>query len=404
MGDQLAEITGVVTYAFGFYRILPLTKISIVTAASAAVAPVDLVSAGNCTGITIGDYNVENMAPTSAHIPKVAAHIVDLLKTPDILMVQEIQDNTGPTNDGVVDANATLSALVAAIAARPGGVSYSFVDVDPVDGQDGGQPGGNIRVAYLYRPDAVELYKPNPGGSLDANEVLPGPELKFNPGRIDPANAAWTASRKPVAAMWRAIKGPQKKIFFTVDVHFASKGGSSSLHGDIRPPLNGVVDGREAQAEATGVSIPSSLASSSPEAPRPRRASADSAVVEIHRPDPSPGRQGPRRRGRRLQRVQLREADRDLRLDLGAGGPRRRDGHPRRGAVHVPLRHEHAGARPHVRQPGPGSQGRVRARARQFVGVGGRRGERPRPVGCAAERLRVLRRRGGAWEAERLDL
>jgi predicted extracellular nuclease len=39
--------------------------------------------------------------------------------------------------------------------------------------------------------------------------------------------------------------------FFTVNVHFTSKGGSSSLHGDARPPVNGGVDQRERQADIT---------------------------------------------------------------------------------------------------------------------------------------------------------
>jgi len=143
----------------------------------------------------------------------------------------------------VVSANLTLSTLTAAISAA-GGPNYTFTDIVPVDDQDGGQPGGNIRVAYLYKPNLIRLYKPNPGGPLDANEVLAGPTLKYNPGRIEPANDAWTASRKPLAAQWEVIgKAGAKKpnVFFTVNVHFGSKGGSSSLHGDARPPVNGGV-------------------------------------------------------------------------------------------------------------------------------------------------------------------
>lgn len=153
----------------------------------------------------------------------------------------------------VVSANLTLSTLTAAIAAA-GGPAYAFTDIVPVDDKDGGQPGGNIRVAYLYKPSLIRLYKPNPGGSLDANEVLAGPTLKYNPGRIDPANEAWTASRKPLAAQWEVISSKDKKekdTFFTVNVHFGSKGGSSSLHGDARPPVNGGVGDRLAQSQLT---------------------------------------------------------------------------------------------------------------------------------------------------------
>jgi predicted extracellular nuclease len=257
MGDQFEDITGVVQQTFGFYAILPLTAIKTTTAASAAAPPTTFLGQGNCKALTIGSYNVENLSPTSAHLPKVAAHLVDYLKTPDLLFIQEVQDDSGPTDDGVVSANATLTALVDAIKAASN-VTYAFADVAPVSNADGGQPGGNIRVAYLYRPEIVELYQANQGGSNDATEVVAaqgkgkGPTLSFNPGRIDPANDAWTASRKPLAAAWKA-KGA-KRPFYTVNVHWSSKGGGTSLHGDRRPPINGAVEARMAQANVTGVS------------------------------------------------------------------------------------------------------------------------------------------------------
>jgi hypothetical protein len=62
--------------------------------------PTTLTSTGRCMGLTVGAYNVENMAPTSSHIPDVAEHIVNHLKVPDLLFLQEVQDDTGPTDDG----------------------------------------------------------------------------------------------------------------------------------------------------------------------------------------------------------------------------------------------------------------------------------------------------------------
>lgn len=139
-------------------------------------------------------------------------------------------------------------AIVAA-----GGPAYNFTDIAPSDDKDGGAPGGNIRVAYLYKPSLIRLSKPNPGGALDANEVLAGPSLRFNPGRIDPTNEAWTASRKPLVAQWEVYgkNGKTEGDFFTVNVHFGSKGGSSSIQGDARPPVNGGVEDRLAQAKLT---------------------------------------------------------------------------------------------------------------------------------------------------------
>ena len=89
------------------------------------------------------------MSPRSHHIPKIASHIADYLHTPDILFVQEIQDDSGSRNNGVVSANKTLKALADAIKKASGGVHYEFVNIEPEDNKDGGQPGGNIRVAYL---------------------------------------------------------------------------------------------------------------------------------------------------------------------------------------------------------------------------------------------------------------
>jgi predicted extracellular nuclease len=254
IGDKATDITGVVYQQFGFYYILPLTAYQLTTLAEESAPATTLESSRSCEAVTVGDYNVENLAPTTANLAGRADHIVNALGAPDLMFVQEIQDSSGATNDGVVDANATLTALVDAIAAV-GNVTYSFVEIAPEDGQDGGQPGGNIRVAYLYRPDVVSLYKPRPGDSTTAAEVVPGdagPELTLNPGRIDPANPCWAASRKPLVAAWLAEGA--KKPFFTVNVHWSSKGGSSSLQGDLRPPVNGVVGNRLVQANVTGVS------------------------------------------------------------------------------------------------------------------------------------------------------
>lgn len=100
MGDSIEEITGVVTYAFGFYRILPTTAITVTKSQTPALPPAStLVSSGTCDGITFGAYNVENLAPSSDHHPDLANHIVNYMNSPDIIFVQEVQDNNGPTND-----------------------------------------------------------------------------------------------------------------------------------------------------------------------------------------------------------------------------------------------------------------------------------------------------------------
>ncbi|KAJ7459796.1 DNase I-like protein [Mycena latifolia] len=262
IGSELTDIVGVITYQFGFYYVLPLTAPTVISNPSFVIPPTTLVSSPHdrCA-ITVGDYNVENMAPTGTHILDVANHISNVLLTPDIMFVQEVQDNSGPTDDGIVSANVTLSNLVAAIQANTS-VAYSFVEIDPVDGEDGGQPGGNIRQAYLYRPEKLSLVRAPgllAGGALNATMVLGSagkPVLSLNPGRIDPTNAAWTDSRKPLAAMWLTASG---HTLFTVNLHLVSKGGSSTGEGDARPPVNLPVDQRTSQVETVATFVASLL-------------------------------------------------------------------------------------------------------------------------------------------------
>ncbi|KAL1891832.1 hypothetical protein Sste5346_007376 [Sporothrix stenoceras] len=260
IGDTFGDITGVVHYQYGFYYLLPLTAPVYKSSASPALPPpTTLLSTGECSGITVGDYNIENFTPQdTAHVSAVAAHIVDYMKTPDVLFVQEIQDNNGATDNGVVDSSVTLSTLAAAIVAK-GGLQYSYTWINPTNDADGGEPGGNIRQAYLYNPAVVRLTQSasgSAGGALDANAVVADstnggkPTLKYNPGRIDPTNAAWASSRKPLAAAWQTVVG--NHVFFTVNVHWESKGGSSSLQGDLRPPVNSPVAKRTTQAQITG--------------------------------------------------------------------------------------------------------------------------------------------------------
>src|SRR6185312_16850305 len=99
---------------------------------------------------------VENLAPSNpdSKFQALAQGIVTNLASPDIIAVEEVQDNDGATDDGVVAADQTLSKLTAAIAAA-GGPSYQWAEIDPVNDEDGGQPGGNTRVAFLYNPDRV---------------------------------------------------------------------------------------------------------------------------------------------------------------------------------------------------------------------------------------------------------
>src|SRR5207249_7018950 len=153
----------------------------------------------------------------------------------DLLSLEEVQDSNGATNDSVVDATTTFNTLIAAIQAA-GGPTYQFRQIDPVDDQDGGEPGGNIRVGFLFRTDRGLAFVDRPGGtSTSAVGVVSGasgPQLTFSPGRIDPTNSAFTTSRKPLAGEFTY----DGKTLFVVANHWNSKGGDQPLFGRFQPP------------------------------------------------------------------------------------------------------------------------------------------------------------------------
>ena len=187
--------------------------------------------------LAIATFNVENLSPVDppAKFAELADLIVDNLRAPDVVALEEIQDNDGPANTTVTDATLTLQQLVAAIQAA-GGPAYQFRQIDPVDDQDGGQPGGNIRVGFLFRTDRGLAFVDRPGGTPTAANAVTGRnnkvQLLYSPGRIDPLNPAWLASRKPLAAEFR-FRG---QTIFVIVNHFNSKGGDQPLFGRFQPP------------------------------------------------------------------------------------------------------------------------------------------------------------------------
>jgi predicted extracellular nuclease len=200
--------------------------------------------------LSIATYNVENLDPNDpdAKFARLAEGIVDHLQSPDIVALEEIQDDNGPVNDGTVTADQTLAEFTAAIVAA-GGPAYEWRQIDPVDLADGGEPGGNIRVGFLFDPDRVDFVDRPGGDATTAVSVLAGangkPRLSHSPGRIDPASEAWESSRKPLAGEFE-FNG---KRLFVVANHFASKGGDQPLFGRFQPPTRGSEVQRVQQAE-----------------------------------------------------------------------------------------------------------------------------------------------------------
>src|SRR5207244_5774758 len=87
--------------------------------------------------LAVATFNVENLDPGDgpAKFDKLAGLIVTNLQAPDLVAVEEVQDNHGPTNDTVVDAAATYRMLTAATDAA-GGPTYQYRQIAPVHDQD----------------------------------------------------------------------------------------------------------------------------------------------------------------------------------------------------------------------------------------------------------------------------
>jgi predicted extracellular nuclease len=80
--------------------------------------------------------------------------------------------------------------------------------------------------------------------------------LTLSPGRVDPANPAWTATRKPLAGefVWNG------KTVIVIANHFSSKGGDDPLYGRFQPPVQGTAPKRHDQAASVNTFVKSIVA------------------------------------------------------------------------------------------------------------------------------------------------
>ncbi|MFC4332393.1 endonuclease/exonuclease/phosphatase family protein [Streptomyces andamanensis] len=196
--------------------------------------------------LAVATYNVENLDPSDTTFAAHASAIVNNLRSPDIVSLEEIQDDNGATDDGTVTAGVTMAKLIDAIVAA-GGPRYEWRSIDPVNDQDGGEPGGNIRQAFLFNPARVSFTDRPGGGSTTAvgvTRVHGRAALTSSPGRIDPASEAWKSSRKPLAGEF-VFHG---RTVLVIANHFASKGGDQGLTSKYQPPVRSSETQRHLQA------------------------------------------------------------------------------------------------------------------------------------------------------------
>lgn len=238
-------LTGVVHYSFDNYEVLLGARPDVT---SDPLTRETTTVTGGGANLTVATLNVENLDPNDADgdwdvatgkFDELADVVVNRLGNPDIVVLQEIQDNNGATNDGTVAADVTLQTLVDAITAASG-PTYAFTQIDPTNNADGGQPGANIRVAFLYNPTRVTFNGVAGATATTAATVTctgGSPSLNFNPVRIDPTNTAFASSRKPLLGEFIFNDGTTNHTVFVVALHMNSKGGDNPLFGRFQPPV-----------------------------------------------------------------------------------------------------------------------------------------------------------------------
>ena len=216
-GDQLGNVTGVVSYFGANYELIPTSATAVQSHVTPAAETTAL--AGDAAHLTIGAYNVENLDPNdgAAKFAALGQDIAHNLNGPAILGLEEIQDSNG-TGTGVLSADVTVNMLIDAIAAA-GGPHYAWVSVDPAaENANGGEPNGNIRNVILYDTSRVS-YVAGSVKLLDDDT---------------PANGdSFHNSRKPLTADF-TFHGEQVTF---VSVHDYSRLGSDELYGVDQPPV-----------------------------------------------------------------------------------------------------------------------------------------------------------------------
>ncbi|MGF1577591.1 MAG: endonuclease/exonuclease/phosphatase family protein [Cyanophyceae cyanobacterium] len=251
-GSQLGNVTGVISYGFGNFEILPTEAFS-ATPSSLTAETSTLISGSD--RLLIASFNVLNLDPNDqdgdtdiadGRFAAIGSQIANNLNAPDIVCLQEIQDNNGSDNNGVIAADETLQTLITSIT-DAGGPTYLAIDNPAViNNGGGGQPGGNIRTAYLYNPLRVQLVA-NSVGSVDTTgNFVTGPTNFF--GTRPPLVAEFTFNSQNILGVCN---------------HFSSKGGSAPILGVQQPfeqrqedpTVNGSVDGRRDQSAAVGTFV-----------------------------------------------------------------------------------------------------------------------------------------------------
>ena len=241
------DVVGVVTYRGKIYKLEPTQLPDLVDGGlQRQVSPIYPSE----DKLTIASYNIENFSANSKKgetpeekVTRIANSFINEIHSPDIITLIEVQDEKGSVNDGTTSGVKSGEKLAARIK-ELGGKTYKYTEVAPLDGQDGGKPGSNIRVAFLYDPNRVKLVEKEAGTSDEAASFSGGHLVK-NPARIAPTNPAFTKVRKSLAAEFE-FKGQHIVVIAN---HLKSKIGDDAVYGSAQPAVQHTQAARIEQAK-----------------------------------------------------------------------------------------------------------------------------------------------------------
>ena len=250
VGAQLLEpVVGPLNFRVGSYQIAAARPVSVRPAAVRSRTTSLVGSGPQITVMTLNGFNLDPKVEDPAKVidPRrdidddvgdgrfiaLGRAIVKDAACPAIVALQEIQDNDGAELSDVVRADDTYAELVRAVR-RAGGPRYAWLDIPPQEGADGGQPGGNIRNAFLYDPARVQPVE----GSL---------------GVLGALSPAFEGSRKPLKARFRLVEAPGQLEL--VNVHLASKRYQNGRFAPQAPGHDPRLALRVQQAELIGAHL-----------------------------------------------------------------------------------------------------------------------------------------------------
>jgi predicted extracellular nuclease len=240
--ELLSPVVGPLNYRVSSYQIAALGHIR-VRPASINHEPVTLrPDSTHATILTLNGFNLDTRVedPGLVKDPRrdidddvgdgryrmLAAAIARDAAAPDIVALQEMQDNDGAEITDVVEADENYEKLIDTIR-KVGGPTYRCVDLPPRSGADGGEPGGNIRNAFLYNPERVAF----------------APDSMQRIGEEDPA---FEDSRKPLMIRFRMLSTSREIAI--INVHLASKRHQRGIFVPERPGFDPRLETRVRQA------------------------------------------------------------------------------------------------------------------------------------------------------------